>query len=159
MDGLHFECFWHSDCFEHVCGLCIHFISVITWMILALILFFFVKILSWLVHVILACLAYVSHLGYHLLCGASLSLCVSDCVWLPHCPLLVGDHFVTVAVGDQMANWALCHVTSLHWGLSQSAQARLLNCCPHRHHSTILTKSSFRGPEGLFWRLTEKALL
>lgn len=86
-------------------------------------------------------------------------LCVCNCVckqpWLPHCPVLVGDHFVTIAVGDQMANWALCHVTSLRWGLSQSAQARLLNCHPHRHHSPILTESSFRGPEGLFRNLTE----
>ncbi len=95
------------------------------------------------------------------MCGFTVFVCVcaSECLWLPHCPLLVGDHFVTVAVGDQMANWALCHVTSLHWGLSQSAQARLLNCRPHRHHSPILTESSFRGPEGLFRRLTERALL
>ena len=84
---------------------------------------------------------------------------VRNCLWLPHCPLLVGDHFVTGAVGDQMANWALCHVTSLRWGPSQSAQARLLNCRPHRHHSPILTESSFRGPRGLFPRLTERALL
>lgn len=97
------------------------------------------------------------------------AVCVIICyVWLhglcacalPNCPRLVGDHFATVAVGDQMANWALCHVTSLHWGPSQSAQARLLNCRrPHRHHSPILTESSFRGPEGPFQRLTERALL
>lgn len=86
-------------------------------------------------------------------------MCVTELLWLPHCPLLVGDHFVTVAVGDQMANWALCHVTSLHRGLSQSAQARLLCCRPHRHHSPILTESSFRGPEGLFRKLTKGALL
>lgn len=29
--------------------------------------------------------------------------CVCTCV-LPHCPLLVEDCFVTIAVGDQMAN-------------------------------------------------------
>ena len=87
----------------------------------------------------------VYYIRLHCLC-----VCICECLWLPHCPLLVGDHFVTVAVGDQMANWALCHVTSLHWGLSQSVQARLLNCRPHRHHSPILTESSFRAPEGLF---------
>lgn len=98
-------------------------------------------------------------LCYRLLCASTLPPYVCEWLWLPHCPLLVGDHFVTVAVGDQMANWALCHVTSLHWGPGQSAQARLLNCRPHRHHSPILTESSFRGPRGLFRRLTERALL
>lgn len=94
------------------------------------------------------------------MCGVTVYVCVCARVRYPHCPLLVGDHFATVAVGDQMANWALCHVTSLHWGPSQSAQARLLNCRrPHRHHSPILTESSLRAPEGPFQRLTERALL
>lgn len=82
-------------------------------------------------------------------------MCANKLLCLPHCPPPVGDCFVTVAVGDQMANWALCHVTSLHRGTSQSAQARLLNCCPHKHHSPILTESIFRSPEGLFNRFTE----
>lgn len=43
-----------------------------------------------------------------------------------------------------------------HWGPSQSAQARLLNRCPHRHHSPILDESSFRGLKGLFQRLAER---
>lgn len=75
---------------------------------------------------------------------------------LPLCPPLIRNHFVAVAMGDQMANWALCHVTSLHWGVSQSAQARLFNRRLHSHRSPILTESSFRGPEGPFHRLKER---
>lgn len=82
------------------------------------------------------------------LCNRLLHVCVNKLLWLPHCPLPVGDHFVTVAVGDQMANWALRHVTSLHRGVSQSAQARLLGRRPHRHQGPNVTASSFTGPLG-----------
>jgi len=86
----------------------------------------------------------------------SQSKLVNKRLWLAHCPLPVGDRFVTVAVGDQMANWALCHVTTLHWGMNQSAQARLLNCRPRRRRSLIVAESSFMAPEGFFSRLTER---
>lgn len=51
-------------------------------------------------HVIDARRAYVSRFCVIFSC-VCVRVVASD---LPHCPLLVGDRFVDVAVGDQMAN-------------------------------------------------------
>lgn len=90
--------------------------------------------------------------------SAFLVVFVNKLPWLPQCPLPVGGHFVTVAVGNQMANWALCHVTSRHRGVSQSGQAILLSSRPHRFRSRLYGVRA-RAPEGLFNRAHSEGLV
>lgn len=85
------------------------------------------------------------------------SMFVNKLPWLPQCPLPVGGHFVTVAVGNQMANWALCHVTSRHRGMNQSGQAILLSRLLHRFLSPL--RSPLGPQRNCLARLTERGWL
>lgn len=105
-------------------------------------------------------LSFVSHLCYHPLCvyGCTLgSMCVHTCVLT--LPSLACRGTTLRPFAARAPRWLIEHSVMsppFHWGLSQSAQTRLLSRRPHRHHSPILDESSFGGLKGLFQRLAER---